>query len=90
MAVAPRFDYEEGLNSIQLILNKEDDERNGDMTTYKIFNLSVMKKNTEGVVCGICHSDNVYVETKQLRSGDEGATNLYTCLRCGSKWKVNN
>lgn len=90
MAILPRFDYEKGLNSIQLILNKEDDERNGDMSTYKIFNLSIMEKNTDGVVCSRCHSDNVFVETKQLRSGDEGATNLYTCLRCGSKWKVNN
>ena len=46
-------------------------------------------KNTVGIHCRTCGSDNVYSESRQLRSADEAMTILYTCLNCGSKWKVN-
>lgn len=45
-------------------------------------------KNTVGIICRKCGSDNVYSESRQLRSGDEAASILYTCLNCGQKWRV--
>jgi DNA-directed RNA polymerase subunit M/transcription elongation factor TFIIS len=46
-------------------------------------------KNTSDVHCKACGSDNVHVESKQLRSADEASTLLFTCLNCGNKWKMN-
>ena len=46
-------------------------------------------KNTVGVVCKQCGSDNVFSESRQTRSGDEATTIFYTCLNCGNKWKMN-
>lgn len=45
-------------------------------------------KNTVGVICRKCGSDNVYSESRQLRSGDEAASILYACLNCNHKWRV--
>ena len=50
--------------------------------------VNTMVKNTVGIKCKKCQSDNVYSESKQTRSGDEAMTILYTCLNCGNKWKV--
>ena len=46
-------------------------------------------KNTVGVVCRKCGSDNVFSESRQTRSGDEATTIFFTCLNCGNKWKMN-
>ncbi len=86
----PRFDYEEGICSLQLMLNHRDDERNGPTSNYKIVSEGGPQKNIDGVKCPTCNSDNIYVETKQLRSGDEGATNIYECLVCHTRWQRNN
>lgn len=48
-----------------------------------------LQKNTVGITCKQCQSDNIYSEAKQTRSGDEAATIFYTCLNCGNKWKTN-
>ena len=45
-------------------------------------------KNTVGVNCKTCKSDNIYVVSKQLRSADEATTKIYTCLDCGYTWRV--
>ena len=45
-------------------------------------------KNTVGIICRKCNSDQVYSESRQLRSGDEAASILYSCLNCGAKWRV--
>lgn len=38
-------------------------------------------------ISSTCKNDNtVYAITKQLRSGDEGATTIYKCCRCGRIW----
>ena len=42
-------------------------------------------KNTSGVVCSNCGSENLHVELKQTRSADEEATSIYKCLDCGQK-----
>ena len=44
-------------------------------------------KNTVGIKCNKCGSDNVFSESRQTRSGDEAMTIFYTCLNCGNKWK---
>jgi len=46
-------------------------------------------KNTVGVICKKCGSDNVFSESRQTRSGDEATTIFFTCLNCGNKWKMN-
>lgn len=46
-------------------------------------------KNTVGITCKKCHSDNVFSESRQLRAADEATTILYTCLNCGNRWKMN-
>ena len=45
-------------------------------------------KNTVGIKCKTCGSDNIYSESRQTRSADEAMTIFYTCLNCGKKWKV--
>lgn len=39
------------------------------------------------VKCKKCKSRYVETETKQMRSGDEGATNFYKCKVCNYSWK---
>ena len=51
--------------------------------------INTMIKNTVGIKCRKCQSDNVYSMSRQTRSGDEAMTIFYTCLNCGNKWKVN-
>lgn len=42
----------------------------------------------EGVhTCRKCKGKKVAFYSLQIRSGDEPATNFYTCINCGSKWK---
>jgi DNA-directed RNA polymerase subunit M/transcription elongation factor TFIIS len=42
--------------------------------------------NTD-VECPKCKQKNVYAITKQVRSGDEGATTFFTCLNCNNSWR---
>ena len=51
--------------------------------------IQLIVKNTVGVICKKCGSDDVYCESRQLRSIDEATTKLYTCLNCGNKWRVD-
>lgn len=42
-------------------------------------------KNKDSVIkCRKCHSHNIHVDTQQLRSADEGMTNILTCRDCGA------
>lgn len=50
--------------------------------------INVKVKNTVGIKCKKCQSDNIYSESRQTRSGDEAMTIFYECLNCGNKWKV--
>lgn len=45
-------------------------------------------KNTAGIHCPMCKSDNVFVYLNQSRSADEEKTKYYECLDCNHKWKV--
>jgi len=75
------------MSSIQeLILEKF---KEIDLSKFKSTNLITLTKNTLDITCDVCQSDNVHVELKQLRSGDEAATSIYTCINCGNKWKTN-
>lgn len=44
-----------------------------------------LKSNTT-IPCIKCGRKNVYTISKQIRSGDEGTTNFYTCLTCNHTW----
>lgn len=74
-------------NSIQQKIN-EDIDKMIDISLYKTQETTTMIKNTIGVHCKNCGSDNVNLFTKQMRSADEAASKFYTCLNCGNKWRV--
>ena len=54
---------------------------------YKTKDIKTKIKNTFNIYCPVCGSDNVHDEMKQLRSGDEEANHIYTCLNCGTTKK---
>lgn len=58
------------------------------ITAFVQESINIQVKNTVGIKCKKCQSDNVYSESRQVRSGDEAMTIFYTCLNCGNKWKV--
>lgn len=60
-----------------------------DISKFKTTEIVTLHKNTVDITCEVCGSSNVYVELKQLRSGDEAATSIYTCIDCDNKWKTN-
>lgn len=66
-----------------------EDLKDIDLTPYKTKVVNVMIKNTVNIHCKKCKSDNVYVNSKQVRSADEATTKFYTCLDCGQKWREN-
>ena len=41
------------------------------------------------IKCKRCGENDVDTETRQVRSGDEGATSFHTCRNCGLKWTEN-
>ena len=45
-------------------------------------------KNTYGVNCPNCKSNNIFMQAKQTRSADETKTKFYTCLDCNYTWKL--
>lgn len=46
--------------------------------------------NTFGVKCPNCGvMDNIFAETLQLRSADEAADKICTCLNCNYTWKIS-
>lgn len=50
---------------------------------------SIIENNVSNtdVACPKCGQKNVYAITKQLRSGDEGATTMFTCNECKHTWR---
>jgi len=45
---------------------------------------SITAKNKDSLIkCRKCHGHNVHVQSQQLRSADEGMTNIITCRDCG-------
>lgn len=76
------------ISKLQLLII-DDLNNNIDLSKFKTKYVETMIKNTVGIHCKNCHSDNVHVYTKQTRSADEASTKFYTCLNCGNKWSVN-
>ena len=76
------------IEEIRKIINDDIDSLI-DMSNFKTTDVKQKIKNCKKK-CPQCHKENVYYTTKQLRCGDEGATNIYECLECGYIWKVNN
>ena len=75
-------------NSLQEIINKTLYELIK-IDDFKTKDIKTLIKNTFGIYCPICGSDNVHEEMKQLRSGDEEANHIYKCLNCGNAGKDN-
>lgn len=73
---------------LQRLIDKDLRERIP-IDAFKQKNIVTMVKNTVGIKCKQCGSDNVYVESKQVRSADEAMTKFYTCLNCGNKWRFD-
>lgn len=50
---------------------------------------SIIENNVSNtdVACPNCGQKNAFAITKQLRSGDEGATTMFTCNECKHTWK---
>lgn len=44
-------------------------------------------KNTYGVKCPKCGSEDVNEQEMQTRSADEASTKLFVCLQCGNRWR---
>jgi len=76
------------LSQIREQINEDDDTRI-DISKYKSTYMETMIKNCSKE-CPRCHKQNVNCVTKQQRSADEGATDIFTCLSCGYVWKHNN
>lgn len=77
------------MTDIQTIIN-EDLDATYDISLFITKEEKTQVKNTINEYCPVCKSDNVNVVQKQTRSGDEGATNFYTCLDCGHRWRRYN
>ena len=56
---------------------------------FKVKAIKSVVKNTFGIYCPNCGSDNVHEDIKQLRAGDEQADHIYKCLNCGNTGKNN-
>lgn len=41
------------------------------------------------VECRKCKSNLIWLDTRQVRSGDEGATTFAQCNNCKHKWTMN-
>ena len=76
------------LDQIRKQIN-EDLDSYVDISLFKHKYVETMIKNCDKT-CPKCGHQNVNCITKQLRSADEGATDFFTCLDCGYKWKHNN
>lgn len=73
---------------LQRLIDKDLRERIS-IDAFKQDKIVTMIKNTVNIKCKACGSDNVFVESKQVRSADEAMTKFYTCLNCGNKWRFD-
>lgn len=55
---------------------------------FKPTKVQTMVKNTFGIKCSECGSENIYVKSVQLRSADEATSKIYTCIDCKHIWRV--
>lgn len=52
-------------------------------------NTEIIQKGNTNVKCNKCEKTGfVYVEAKQMRSADEGMSQIYKCNNCGNVWRV--
>jgi DNA-directed RNA polymerase subunit M/transcription elongation factor TFIIS len=61
--------------------------KNMDMRAFTQEYVNDVVVNVVGIVCKNCGSDQINVQSKQVRSADEATTKFFTCLKCGNKWR---
>ena len=76
------------MTSLQEEINKIIDKILPVSTFLAAQEIATKVKNTFGVKCPKCHSENVYEQSIQTRSADEISSLFYECLSCGHKWRV--
>ena len=75
------------MNDIQKSLNPLIDELIPIEVFVKAGTVAKLVKNTFGVKCPKCGSEDVNEQEIQTRSADEAATKIFTCLQCSNKWR---
>lgn len=75
------------VNNIQTLIN-ETLLKNISTSAFIEEQIQVKVKNTINITCKRCGSDDIYVESRQVRASDEAMTKFYECLHCGSHWRV--
>ena len=76
------------ISTLQNAIN-EDLRRTIPLEAFIQEKIQLMVKNTVGIRCKKCGSDDVFCESRQIRSADEATSKIYTCLNCGNKWRVD-
>ena len=75
------------MSSIQDRINEIVDKEFPAELFAKSMELSKYVKNTFGVICPKCHSDQIFESEIQTRSADELSTLVYRCNSCGYIWR---
>jgi DNA-directed RNA polymerase subunit M/transcription elongation factor TFIIS len=52
-------------------------------------NLTKQLPKPSYVICRKCLSNKIWLDNKQVRSGDEGPTTFAQCSNCNSKWTMS-
>lgn len=47
------------------------------------------KPKPSHIFCKNCNSNEIWIDVRQIRSGDEGATTFFKCSKCKDKWTMN-
>ena len=75
------------MSTLQDKINKDIDSR-FDISLFKSELVVQMFKNTYGIKCPKCKSEQIYEKSVQTRSADEAASIFRTCLNCNYKWQA--
>ena len=75
------------MNDLQKYINEIIDEKI-DMESIIAAGVNEkLVKNTFGIKCPKCGSDQIHESERQTRSADEAATKIFVCLNCSHTWR---
>lgn len=52
-------------------------------------NIQTQEPKPSHITCKNCGSNKIWIDVKQVRSGDEGATTFCKCFVCNKRWTMN-